>query len=88
MSYWSPNPFVSSSAIAFDLPATAPLSMKLYDVTGRVVKALPSATFNQGHHVLRWDGKDSYGKLLPAGIYFARMDLGGNAFTQKLILTR
>lgn len=85
---WSPNPFASSSAIAFDIPAKVRLSARLYDVTGREVKALASETLNQGNHVLRWDGKDSYGKSLPAGIYFSRMDLGSNVFTQKLILTR
>lgn len=85
---WSPNPFTSSSDLTFDLPVPARLLAKLYNVTGREVMTIGNRVFSQGHHNLKWDGKDHSGKSLPSGVYFSRIAIGSQSSTQKLIINR
>ncbi len=41
-----------------------------------------------GRHVASWDGRDATGVLLRSGVYFGRLEFGGEVQTTKLILTR
>ena len=45
-----PNPFNSTTRLRFTLPATAAVDVRLYDVTGREVRALAQGTFASGRH--------------------------------------
>lgn len=68
-----PNPFTEKLNITYQTPAPSRSAMKLYDVTGRLVKQFslpPDASFN---HVI-WDGLDDQGRAVPSGVYFLRID--------------
>ena len=70
-----PNPFNPSTSIRFDLPSAANVSVKVYDVIGREVMALPGQTFGAGaRQELRLDAV-----LLSSGTYFYRViaQMGG-----------
>jgi hypothetical protein len=74
-----PNPFDQETSIAFELPQKTRVSIKVYDVRGRLVRTLVDEVQPEGKHQLAWDGKDSGGKQTPAGIYFVR--LSSDSFT-------
>jgi spore coat protein A len=68
-----PNPFDQQTSIAFELPRKTRITLKVYDVRGRLVRTLVDGVQPDGKHQLQWDGEDSAGKQTPAGIYFVRL---------------
>ncbi len=63
-----PNPFNPSTTIRFETADRAPITIDVFDVTGRLVGTLANRTFKPGVHELRFDA-GSY----PSGVYVATM---------------
>ncbi|MCB9357792.1 MAG: choice-of-anchor D domain-containing protein [Calditrichaeota bacterium] len=78
-----PNPFNPSTTIAFDLPSTASVSLRLFDVTGRLVRTLADGTLAAGQHRVLLDAHD-----LATGLYFAALETGEYHSVQKLLLVK
>ena len=80
--FLAPNPFSTSTTINFIHPSIEQeakgLELKIYDVSGRLVKNLSLGT---GHSALgttlSWDGKDELGREVSEGIYFFRLSING-----------
>ena len=49
--------------------------VRLYDVTGRLVRTLADRSFAAGEYDLAWDGDDDAGVQAPRGVYFARVGI-------------
>ena len=66
------NPMHAGEArLAFGLAKTEKVELRVYDVTGRVVKTVANRVFAAGtEHVLIWDGSDEAGNKVKAGVYF------------------
>ena len=58
----------------------------MYDVTGRERAVLAEGLADAGRRALRWDGRDTRGARLAAGVYFVRLAFAGRVETQKLVL--
>jgi hypothetical protein len=69
----SPNPFTTSLQIAFQNQGEYPMSVKVYDITGRLVKNLHNGAI-YGSSTLKWSGNDENGRAVSQGIYFIRVD--------------
>ncbi|MDD5087811.1 MAG: T9SS type A sorting domain-containing protein [bacterium] len=79
-----PNPFNSRTNIQFDLPNTAVVDLRVFDVLGREAAVLVAGERMQaGTHVLSLDAAS-----LPSGLYFYRMEAGGLTQTCKMVLMR
>jgi uncharacterized delta-60 repeat protein len=85
-----PNPFNSSTTIRYVIPSTNPessisrhVSLKIYDITGRLVKTLVNEKKEAGVYQIEWDGKDQ-----GSGIYLYRLKLSDLTATKKLIMLR
>ncbi|MBD3367771.1 MAG: T9SS type A sorting domain-containing protein [Candidatus Eisenbacteria bacterium] len=76
----APNPFTGSTSFTVPHGATAPTSVTIHDVAGRLVRRLT------GRDGLTWDGRDTSGRLLPSGVYFARATGTATARTRVLLL--
>jgi len=83
-----PNPFVSGTEIVYSLPAAGRVSLRLYDVTGRLVRTLASGEAAAGLHRATWDGRDARGREAGSGVYFVRYDAAGVTRTQRLMRLR
>jgi hypothetical protein len=86
-----PNPCQGPTMIRFQVPRPTPVSLKLYDVSGRLVRVLiDSKTQNlePNTYNLTWDGKDDRGIELPSGVYFYRLETGDFQASKKLVLIR
>jgi len=96
-----PNPFQNRTTIYFSKEHSAPLrgsgasfqdfqtkgiELKIYDITGRIVKDLtfPSALCSMPY-ALCWHGDDEAGHVVPAGIYFCRFTAGNISVVRKLV---
>ena len=71
----SPNPFISSAQISFQLreEAVRSVSLQVYDVSGRLIRTLAQGHFASGTHVVPWHGLNDEGKPVPSGLYFCRL---------------
>ncbi len=83
-----PNPFKDNVTIAYQLPEEVPVSLKVFNVTGQVVRELASGKQKAGFYNAVWDGKDGSGRSVSSGIYFYRLDAGGFTKTNKLVVVR
>ncbi|MEK7727567.1 MAG: FlgD immunoglobulin-like domain containing protein, partial [candidate division KSB1 bacterium] len=81
-----PNPFTPATVIAFDLPRTSTIALKIYDLHGHLVRTLLQASRPAGRYELTWDGKDERNRPAASGIYFIRMQAG--PFQKSLKATR
>ena len=82
----TPNPFSSRTTIGFELAASAPVSLRLYDVAGRQVRVLARGERRgAGPHALEWDGRDDSGARVEAGLYFCRLDAGSASDTRRVV---
>jgi hypothetical protein len=85
----APNPFRRSTSIRYDLPRASAISIRLYDVSGRLVKVLVhSKKHEPGRFVVDWNGLDQDGRALSSGIYFYRMRAGSFDESRRVFLIR
>jgi hypothetical protein len=82
----SPNPFRAATVVEFTIPNDGSHRLAVYDVHGRVVRVLAAGKGHPGRHLARWDGRNSGGEKLAAGVYFLRFDFAGRSATQKVVL--
>jgi hypothetical protein len=78
-----PNPFNSTTTIAYDLPIAGQISLRMFDLMGREVAILKDGFVEAGTHRVAFDGNH-----LATGIYFARLDAGPFVQTRKLLLVK
>jgi hypothetical protein len=70
----TPNPFATTTSVVFDLPHEARVALTVHDVSGREVRHLAEGTeFAAGSHLVRWDGRDDFGREVESGTYTIRL---------------
>ncbi|UCH85834.1 MAG: T9SS type A sorting domain-containing protein [Candidatus Latescibacterota bacterium] len=85
----TPNPFNPSTTIRFDVPAAGGhVDLRIYDVSGRLVRTLVDGTVPAGEQSVVWDGRDNRGAHVTAGVYFYRLLAPGFTETRKLVLVK
>jgi hypothetical protein len=77
----APNPFTSLAQVSYSLPVAGDVSLKLYDVTGKLVKTLVGGRTTAGSHTTGI----SAGKLAN-GIYVLKYENESRTLTSKLII--
>lgn len=81
-----PNPFSSETTIVFDLEQRSPVTVQLYDMSGRLVNQLADAVYGPGRHTLQWDATNQAGERVDKGFYFCRIQSGNQVKTHKIIV--
>jgi hypothetical protein len=83
-----PNPFNPSTSIGYRLMVGANVHLSIYDVTGREIRTLVDQYMPPGSYQVSWNSTDEHGFSLPSGTYFARIQVGANVATRKMLLTK
>ena len=83
-----PNPFNPSTLIRYSVPAASGVTLRIYDVSGRVVRTLADSNHPAGDYERAWDGRDEHGTAVAAGVYFYRLSTGAQTLTRKMILVK
>ena len=83
-----PNPSSASVNFSLTILRRAPLSVRIYDARGRVVRSWGSSLPEPGPASYSWDGRDAKGRSVPSGLYFLRARGDGYVVTRRLALTR
>ncbi|MBD3257247.1 T9SS type A sorting domain-containing protein, partial [candidate division GN15 bacterium] len=82
-----PNPFNPATTINFNLPAQSDWSLKVFNVTGKLVREFNGSNA-AGQHSVVWDGMDNSGRPVASGVYFYRFDASDFSQTKKMILLK
>jgi flagellar hook capping protein FlgD len=81
----SPNPFRASTSLRFELDAPTHVTLRIYDISGRLAATLLDRMMEAGGHVETWDGTDVHGQSAAAGMYVAVLEAGNNRRTERLV---
>jgi hypothetical protein len=84
----APNPFNPATTIRFDLATPTHVRLHIYDVSGRLVRALVDEELAAAVHRVTWSGYDDLGRSIGSGIYFYRLKAGDFSETRKLVLMK
>jgi hypothetical protein len=85
-----PNPFNPVTRVSFDVPEGGPrrVTIRIYDVTGALVRTLVDDSLPAGRYDREWDGRDGRGNLVGTGVYFCQLRHAGTTATRKLVLLK
>ncbi|MBD3376117.1 T9SS type A sorting domain-containing protein [candidate division KSB1 bacterium] len=83
-----PNPFNPGTTIEFDLPASSPVVVSVYDITGKKIATLLDGSLSAGTHQTHWSGRNDDGEYVGSGMYFYRLQALGQSRVGKMNLIR
>jgi len=87
-----PNPFNPSTTIKYEIPLSpfsqkggqgGFVSLKVYDILGRIVATLVNGIESAGEHTIQWNAGN-----IPSGVYFYKLSAGNFMETKKLLLLK
>ncbi len=78
-----PNPFRRETAVRFTLPVSGHVSLKVYDIAGKLVSTLVEAPLPPGDHSAMFRAG-----TLPSGMYFTVLRVAGVQVSRSVVLTR
>jgi len=78
-----PNPVSSSASISFAITQTQNVSLKIFDINGKMVKVLADTKFEKGQYLFKWNIAD-----VSAGIYVLQFDSGIYSTAKKLVVIK
>jgi len=83
-----PNPFNPLTRISFRMDRDAQVSLRVYDVQGRLVRTLVDDYLAAGPRVVEWDGTDDRGLPASSGTYYLRLQGGGTYASRTINLLK
>ncbi len=83
----SPNIFTNRLSIEFSAPIAEPISLEIYDISGRLIRIFPINLCNRNKYVksVCWDGTDNKGKKVSSGIYFVSLKQRHKILVKKVV---
>ena len=83
-----PNPFNPATTIKYALPQAADVELTVYNVLGQPVRTLIAEHQSAGRYVVEWDATNDSGHSLSSGMYFYRLEAGGDLEVKKMLLLK
>jgi len=84
-----PNPARGMMNVAYAVPSPGSnVSIKVFDITGRLTATLVDEHKMGGRYTAGWDGRNSFGRQVAPGTYFIRMEAKNFSESSKLILLK
>ncbi len=84
----SPDPFMSSIRLSFEVPSAQHIRATVLDVLGRRVCTLLDAPVSVGSHEIEWNGTTAGGRSVPSGVFLIRLESPGMTMTQRVVRVR
>jgi len=78
-----PNPFNPTTTISFSIPQSGMVSLKVYEIAGKLTSTLTDEYMNAGYYNINWNASS-----FSSGVYLIRMDSGDFTQTQKVVLVQ
>ena len=81
-----PNPFNPATIIPYELAATSPVKLEVFNILGQWMATLVDGEQGAGSYQAQWDGTDAAGQAAAAGLYFYRLTVDGVPQTGRMVL--
>lgn len=78
-----PNPFNPNTTISWDSPVSGHQTIKIYDVTGKVIVTLVNEIKTAGKHQVEFKASS-----LASGVYFYKIEAGNFTETKKMVVLK
>ena len=83
-----PNPFNRGTDITFAIPISGQVKLRIYDLTGKLVRILFDGYKEKGFYTTYWDRTNNDGHPVPAGIYFCKLQALTYKGTKRLTVIK
>ena len=88
-----PNPFNPETWIPFQMPESADVTVKIYNVFGQTIRTIDLGQKGIGRYLskdesIHWDGRNQNGELVPSGVYFYQFRAGKFMEMKKMLLVK
>lgn len=84
-----PNPFNPGTTIQFEVPGVGqPATLRIYDVSGRLVRTLLDAEPTTGVRSVHWDGRDEMRGSVASGVYYYELTAGPTRVARRMVLLK
>ena len=88
-----PNPFNPETWIPYQLSADSPVSISIYDTTGRIVRTLSlgvqsAGFYNSRGRAVYWDGSNDDGEHVSSGLYFYQLKTPSFHQSRRLVIVK
>ncbi len=90
-SHWAQPPSArpaTSTRIVFHSGVKQEARLRIFGVSGRLVRTLVDGPVEPGVHEATWDGLDGDGRPVSSGVYFYELELGRSRSSRKMLLLR
>ena len=72
--------------LTYQLLARHPTTLRIFDITGRLVKDFGVVAADPGTHQVEWDGRSNRGRRVAAGVYVAHLVVGSKTSTTRVVV--
>ncbi len=83
-----PNPFNATTTLSYKVPSPQYVKLTVYDLSGKEVANLMNVFQSAGSHREVWNGRNKHGAIVSSGLYFVRLQVGGNSRVLKITFLR
>jgi hypothetical protein len=83
-----PNPFNPTTVIRFQLRESGKVRLKIFDLTGKLVRTLLDGELQAGEQKILWDGRDQQGQTIASGVYFYELVAGSKIERKRMTVVR
>ena len=83
-----PNPFNPYTVVTYTIPYNVKVQIYISDIMGRRVVTLVNGNQDRGRKNIKWDGRNSYGRFVSAGVYYCTLLTDQFIKTHKLVLLK
>ncbi len=83
-----PNPFNPATTIRYQVASRSQVTLRVYDVSGALVRTLVDGSVAAGSHVVQWNGMNDHGDPASSGVYFYRLTAPGFSDVRKMTLVK
>ena len=83
-----PNPFNAGTVIPFLVPDKQTVSIRIFDLQGRLIRDFPEFLYNPGANKIYWDMRDNYGRLVASGFYIYQVTSRNFKAQKKMLMIK
>ena len=80
--------FNPSTRIDYTVPQSGDITVAVYDITGRLVQTLVNGYSEAGYQTAVWNGRDSAGNSVSAGLYIYSLQSENITLTRKMVMMK
>ena len=88
-----PNPFNPETWIPYQLAESGEVTLKIYDMNGKIVRRLEvgykaAGMYRSRSRAAYWDGRNGLGEQLASGVYFYTLTAGEFSATRRMLILK